>query len=309
MRIGIDLGGTKIEVIALSDQGVELFRKRVATPRGSYSDTLAAIKGLVDDAETATGQQGSVGIGIPGTISPFTGKVKNANSTWLNQQQLDQDLSTLLQREVRIANDANCMAVSEATDGAGKGKNIVLALILGTGCGSGIVINGKPHNGANGIGGEWGHNILPWQDEEEYAVTQSTPCYCGKHGCIEQFISGTGLCDDYERRSGVRLQGHEILLLSEQGNSLAEQSICAYERRLAKSLAAYINILDPDVVVLAGGVCNMERLYRNVPNLLNDYIFGRECFTEIKKAVHGDSSGVRGAAWLWPIKEDKHQAS
>lgn len=301
MRIGIDLGGTKIEVIALSNNGEELFRKRIATPRGSYPDTLAAIKSLVDDAEAATGQRGTVGIGIPGTISPFTGKVKNANSVWLNGQKLDKDLTALLGREVRIANDANCMAVSEATDGAGAGKKVVLALILGTGCGSGIVIDGKPWNGGNGIGGEWGHNELPWQDEEERAV--ETPCYCGKQRCIEQFLSGTGLCDDYERRSGTRLKGHEIAALAEQGDPTAEQTLQAYERRLAKALAAYTNMLDPDVIVFAGGVCNIERLYKNVPPLINEYIFGREFFTPIKKAVHGDSSGVRGAAWLWGIDE------
>lgn len=303
MRIGIDLGGTKIEVIALSDQGEELFRKRIPTPRGSYPDTLHAIKSLVDDAEAATQQKGSVGIGIPGTISPFTGKVKNANSVWLNGQPLDRDLAELLQRPVRIANDANCMAVSEATDGAGKGKNVVLALILGTGCGSGIVINGKPHNGANGIGGEWGHNPLPWQDDEEHAITQSTPCYCGRAGCIEQFVSGTGLCDDYERRAGQRLKGNEIVELAKQGDSIAEQTLQAYERRLAKSLASYVNTLDPDVIVFAGGVCNIDRLYTNVPPLVKEYIFGKEFFTEIKKAEHGDSSGVRGAAWLWGVEE------
>lgn len=303
MRIGIDLGGTKIEVIALSNQGQELFRKRIPTPRGSYTETLNAIKSLVDDTEAATGQKGTVGIGIPGTISPFTGKVKNANAVWLNGQSLDRDLANLLQRPVRIANDANCMAVSEATDGAGKGKNIVLALILGTGCGSGIVINGKPHNGANGIGGEWGHNPLPWQDAEEQAVTNNTPCYCGRSGCIEQFVSGTGLCDDYERRSGKRLKGNEITELAEQGDPIAEQSLQAYERRLAKSLACYVNTLDPDVIVFAGGVCNIDRLYTNVPPLVKEYIFGKEFFTEIKKAEHGDSSGVRGAAWLWGIGE------
>lgn len=303
MRIGIDLGGTKIEVIALSDAGEELFRKRIPTPRGSYQDTLIAIKSLVDDAEQATGVKGTVGIGIPGTISPFTGNVKNANSVWLNGQKLDHDLNILLQRTVRIANDANCMAVSEATDGAGAGYNIVLALILGTGSGSGIVINGKPHNGANGIGGEWGHNILPWQDAEELAISAKNQCYCGKSGCIEQFVSGTGLCDDYKRRSGQQLKGDEIVRLAEQGDAIAEQCLQAYERRLAKALAAYINVLDPDVIILAGGVCNIDRLYQNVPKLLADYIFGKECFTKIKKAVHGDSSGVRGAAWLWPLQE------
>ena len=299
MRIGIDLGGTKIEVIALSEQGQELFRKRVATPRGSYQDTLMAIKGLVDDAEAATGMTGTVGIGIPGTISPFSHKVKNANSVWLNGQPFDKDLATLLNREIRMANDANCMTVSEATDGAGAGSAVVLALILGTGCGSGIVINGKPHNGGNGIGGEWGHNPLPWQDEEERAVAESIPCYCGQRGCIEQFVSGTGLCDDYERRSGNRLKGNEIVALAEQGDQIAEQSLQAYERRLAKSLASYVNVLDPDVIVFAGGVCNIERLYTNVPKLMPNYIFGKEFHTPIRKAQHGDSSGVRGAAWLW----------
>ncbi|AHE64993.1 TPA: fructokinase [Pasteurella multocida] len=303
MRIGIDLGGTKIEVIALSNEGKELFRKRVPTPRGSYEATLAAIKGLVDDAEQATGQTGTVGIGIPGTISPFSHKVKNANSVWLNGQPLDKDLCRLLGREVRIANDANCMTVSEATDGAGAGSAVVLALILGTGCGSGIVIHGKPHHGGNGIGGEWGHNPLPWMDDEEKAVAQQTPCYCGKHGCIEQFVSGTGLCDDYERRSGKRLKGDEILALAEQGDTLAEQSFQAYERRLAKALSSYVNMLDPDVIVFAGGVCNVDRLYTNVPKLMPQYIFGHEFHTPIRKALHGDSSGVRGAAWLWPLEK------
>lgn len=302
MRIGIDLGGTKIEVIALSDHGEELFRKRVATPRGSYESTLLAIKGLVDDAEQATKQTGSVGIGIPGTISPFNNRVKNANSVWLNGELLDKDLRQLLNREIRIANDANCMTVSEATDGAGAGNHIVLALILGTGCGSGIVINGKPHNGSNGIGGEWGHNPLPWMDEEEQKIAHENKCYCGHHGCIEQFISGTGLCDDYERRSGQRLKGNEIVILAEQGDELAEKSLQAYERRLAKALSAYVNILDPDVIIFAGGVCNIDRLYTNVPKLMPEYIFGKEFQTPIRKALHGDSSGVRGAAWLWPLK-------
>ncbi|WP_439234268.1 fructokinase [Lonepinella koalarum] len=299
MRIGIDLGGTKIEVIALSDNGVELFRQRIATPRGDYVKSLQAIQYLVEQAENSTGQTGTVGIGIPGTISPVTGKVKNANSVWLNGQDLKRDLENLLKREVRIANDANCMAMSEAVDGAGAGKQIVLALILGTGCGSGIVINGKVHQGANGIGGEWGHNPLPWQDEEEQQIANTAPCYCGRQGCIELFVSGTGLCDDYQRRSGNRLNGKDIVRLSEQGDVIAEQSLQAYERRLAKSLASYMNVLDPDVVVLAGGVCNIERLYQNVPKLLPQSIFGKECSTPIKKAVHGDSSGVRGAAWLW----------
>ncbi|OOF36281.1 fructokinase [Rodentibacter mrazii] len=301
MRIGIDLGGTKIEVIALHHNGEILFRKRIPTPRGAYEATLLAIKSLVDEAEQETGQTGTVGVGIPGTISPFSLRVKNANSVWLNDQPLDKDLSQILNREVRIANDANCMTVSEATDGAGAGSAVVLALILGTGCGSGIVINGKPHNGGNGIGGEWGHNPLPWMDEEEQQIAQMSPCYCGRSGCIEQFVSGTGLCDDYTRRSGKHLKGHEIVALAEQGDEFAEQTLQAYERRLAKALSAYVNVLDPDVIVFAGGVCNIDRLYYNVPKLMPNYIFGKEFHTPIRKALHGDSSGVRGAAWLWPL--------
>ncbi|MBD1566506.1 fructokinase [Vibrio sp. SA48] len=302
MRIGIDLGGTKIEVIALSNQGEELFRKRIPTPRGSYEQTLKAIQGLVDDAEQATGQVGTVGVGIPGTVSPYSRRVKNANSVWLNGQPIDKDLSQLLKREVRVANDANCMAVSEATDGAGAGEKVVFALILGTGCGAGLVIDGKPHNGGNGIGGEWGHNPLPWQDPEEREFSDSTECYCGQSGCIEQFVSGTGLCADYERRSGKLLKGHEIVELSEAGDEIANKSLEAYERRLAKALASVINVLDPDVIVLAGGVCNIQRLYKSVPLLLQQYVFGFECHTPIKPALYGDSSGVRGSAWLWPAE-------
>ncbi|MDV7104964.1 fructokinase [Vibrio sp. TH_r3] len=300
MRIGIDLGGTKIEVIALSDQGDELFRKRVDTPQGSYQDTLYAIKGLVDDAEKATGQTGSVGVGIPGTISPYSKKVKNANSTWLNGKPIDVDLTILLKREVRVANDANCMAVSEATDGAGEGHKVVLALILGTGAGAGLVINGIPHAGGNGIGGEWGHNPLPWQNAEERAIGDATQCYCGQHGCIEQFVSGTGLCADYQRKSGTSLNGKQISELADQGDKTALLTLEVYEHRLAKSIASVINLLDPDVVVLAGGACNIKRLYENVPKILPNYTFGGECHTPIKAAIHGDSSGVRGAAWLWP---------
>lgn len=299
MRIGVDLGGTKIEAIALSDKGEELFRKRVDTPKGSYPDTLHAIKGLVMDAEEATGQTGTVGLGIPGTISPYSQKVKNANSTWLNGKPLDVDLTILLGREVRVANDANCMAVSEATDGAGAGYKMVLAVIIGTGAGAGIVVNGVPHAGGNGIGGEWGHNPLPWQDAEERNIADATPCYCGQHGCIEQFISGTGLCADYERRTGKLLKGKAISDLADGGDETALLTLEVYERRLAKSIASVVNLLDPDVVVLAGGVCNVTRLYSNVPKILPEYTFGGECHTPIKAAIHGDSSGVRGAAWLW----------
>ncbi|PID65653.1 MAG: fructokinase [Gammaproteobacteria bacterium] len=299
MRIGIDVGGTKIEIIALANDGRELYRERVATPK-DYHNSLQTIQSLIQRAESATGQTGTVGLGIPGTISPHTGLVKNANSVWLNGRPLDKDLTKLLGRPVRMANDANCMTISEATDGAGAGKRMVLALILGTGCGSGITIDKVPHNGQNGIGGEWGHNPLPWVDTEEQQIIEAMPpCYCGRKGCIEQFISGTGLCNDYFRRTGTRLKGAEIVKLSQENNPIAEQTLQAYERRLAKSLAAYVNILDPDVIIFAGGVCNIDRLYDNVPELMPAYIFGKEFHTPIRKAVHGDASGVRGAAWLW----------
>lgn len=300
MRIGIDLGGTKIEVIALSDEGRELFRKRVDTPRNDYERTLKAIQGLVNDAEQATGHRGSVGLGIPGTLSPFTGKVKNANSVWLNGQQLDEDLALLLEREVRIANDANCLAVSEATDGAGTGKKTVFAVIIGTGCGSGIALNGVAHAGGNGIAGEWGHNPLPWLDEDEFRFQQEVPCYCGKSGCIETFVSGTGFAEDYFRLSGTRLTGAEIIKRVDEQDPIAELALGRYERRLAKALANIINILDPDVVVFGGGMSNVDRLYSTLPLLIRQWVFGGECETPLLKAVHGDSSGVRGAAWLWP---------
>lgn len=299
MRIGIDLGGTKIEVIALADDGQELFRKRVSTPRHDYQQTIEAIAGLVFDAEAATGQKGSVGIGIPGTISPFTGKVKNANSVWLNSQPLDKDLAALLDRPVRIANDANCLAVSEATDGAGAGAKVVFAVIIGTGCGSGVAIQGQVHVGGNGIAGEFGHNPLPWIDDEEFAYQKATPCYCGKRGCIETFVSGTGFATTYQFKTGQALKGAEIMQLVEQGDAQAITAIEDYERRLAKALAHVVNLLDPDVIVLGGGMSNVNRLYDNIPRLMKEYAFGGECETPVRKAVHGDSSGVRGAAWLW----------
>ena len=304
MRIGIDLGGTKIEVIALSEEGHELFRKRVDTPRNDYQRTLKAIEGLIHDAEQHTAHRGSIGLGIPGTLSPFTGKVKNANSVWLNGQKLDEDLSLLLNREVRIANDANCLAVSEATDGAGEGKKAVFAVIIGTGCGSGIALHGEAHAGGNGIAGEWGHNPLPWMDEDEIRFQQEVPCYCGKAGCIESFVSGTGFAEDYFRLSDQRIKGSEIMELVEQDDPVAELALGRYERRLAKALASVINILDPDVIVLGGGMSNVDRLYKTLPLLIKQWVFGGECETPILKAKHGDSSGVRGAAWLWPAERN-----
>lgn len=301
MRIGIDLGGTKIEVIALSDEGESLFRHRIDTPRDDYPKTVEAIVSLVKLAEEKTGQQGSVGVGIPGTLSPVTQRVKNANSTWLNGQPLDKDLEQALQREVRIANDANCLAVSEAVDGAAAGKNTVFAVIIGTGCGAGVALNGHAHIGGNGNAGEWGHNPLPWMDEDELRYREEVPCYCGKQGCIETFISGTGFATDYQRLSGITLKGAEIIQKLEQQDAVAELAMSRYELRLAKSLAHIVNILDPDMIVMGGGMSNNDRLYQTVPLLMKKWVFGGECDTPVRRAVHGDSSGVRGAAWLWPL--------
>ncbi|MDZ7279268.1 fructokinase [Pantoea eucrina] len=302
MRIGIDLGGTKIEVIALSDQGHELFRHRVNTPRDDYTATVQAMVDLVTLAEEKTGQRGSVGVGIPGSLSPYTHRVKNANSTWLNGQPLDKDLAQALNRDVRIANDANCLAVSEAIDGAGAGQSLVFAVIIGTGSGAGVAINGAARIGGNGNAGEWGHNPLPWMDEDELRYRAEVPCYCGQQGCIETFVSGTGFAIDYQRLSGQQRKGNEIMELIAQQDPVAELAMSRYETRLAKSLAQVVNLLDPDVIVLGGGMSNNDRLYHTVPTLMKQWVFGRECETPVRKAMHGDSSGVRGAAWLWPLQ-------
>ncbi|EDX0769301.1 fructokinase [Salmonella enterica] len=301
MRIGIDLGGTKTEVIALDDAGEQRFRHRLPTPREDYQQTIETIAALVDMAEQATGQTGSVGIGIPGSLSPYTGVVKNANSTWLNGQPFDNDVSRRLKREVRLANDANCLAVSEAVDGAAAGAQTVFAVIIGTGCGAGVALNGQALIGGNGTAGEWGHNPLPWMDDDELRYREEIPCYCGKQGCIETFISGTGFATDYQRLSGKALKGDEIIRLVDTQDAVAELAISRYELRLAKALAHVVNILDPDVIVLGGGMSNVERLYKTVPSLMKSFVFGGECETPVRKAQHGDSSGVRGAAWLWPL--------
>ncbi|KJM65052.1 fructokinase [Pluralibacter gergoviae] len=301
MRIGIDLGGTKTEVIALSDRGEALYRHRLPTPRDDYRQTIEVIARLVAAAEKETGQRGSVGVGIPGAISPFSGRVKNANSTWLNGQPFDKDLSRRLDREVRIANDANCLAVSEAVDGAAAGAQTVFAVIIGTGCGAGVALGGRAHIGGNATAGEWGHNPLPWMDADELRYREEVPCYCGRQGCIETFISGTGFATDYQRLSGQAREGSEIIRLADEQDPLAGLALTRYELRLAKSLAHVINILDPEVIVLGGGMSNVDRLYKTVPPLIKQFVFGGECETPVRKAVHGDSSGVRGAAWLWPM--------
>lgn len=299
MRIGIDLGGTKTEVIALADSGEQCYRHRLPTPH-DYEQTIDTIVRLVTMAETATGQHASVGIGIPGAISRQRSVVKNANSTWLNGNALDKDVARRLGRDVRVANDANCLAVSEATDGAAAGAQTVFAVIIGTGCGAGVAIHGGCHAGSNGTAGEWGHNPLPWMDEDEWQYQKEVPCYCGKRGCIETFISGTGFATDYRRVSGITRDGADIMALAHQGDSIALSCIARYEMRLAKSLAHVVNILDPDVIVLGGGMSNVKRLYDTLPALIMPWVFGGEFETPVRRAIHGDSSGVRGAAWLWP---------
>ena len=299
VRIGVDLGGTKIEFVALERDGRELHRHRVATPREDYEGTVRAIADGVMDIERGLGREATVGVGIPGTISRITQTVKNANSTWIIGKPFDRDLCRALGREVRCANDANCLAVSEATDGAGAGKHLVFAVILGTGCGGGLAVDGRVHNGRNGVAGEWGHTALPWMKADEYP---GSPCYCGMRGCIETWISGTGLEMDYERATKLKLRGKEIIARCEAGEAEAVASVQRYEDRLTRSLSQLVNILDPDVIVVGGGVSQVPRLYQNVPQKLKEYVFGREADTPVLVAKHGDASGVRGAAWLWPAE-------
>jgi fructokinase len=295
MRIGIDLGGTKIEVVALDADGRERFRQRIASPKGNYLATIGAIQGLVGMAEQVVGPS-SVGIGIPGAVSPATGLIKNSNSTWLNGQPLAQDLVAALGREVRLANDANCFALSEAVDGAGAGKRVVFGVIVGTGTGGGLTIDGRTIIGANAIAGEWGHNPLPWPDAGEWP---GPACYCGRTGCIETFLSGPALERDYAAASGTRLDAQSIVNRAEAGEPEATAVLERYERRMARALASVINVVDPDAIVLGGGLSNIERLYRNLPKLWGRFVFSDAVATPLVRAVHGDSSGVRGAAWLW----------
>ncbi|HRW60103.1 MAG TPA: ROK family protein [Defluviicoccus sp.] len=297
MRIGIDLGGTKIEGIVLDAAGEVRWRRRVATPRDDYAGTLAAVAALVQALERDCGARCSVGVGIPGTLSAATGRVKNANATWLNDRALDADLVQALGRPIRLANDANCLAVSEASDGAGAGAHVIFGVILGTGVGGGIVVHGRPLAGANGIAGEWGHNPLPWPGPDELP---GPPCYCGKHGCIETFLSGPGFQRDFEDATGQALAPPEIAARAVAGEPAAAAALCRYEHRLARALASVINVLDPDVIVLAGGMSNIERLYATVPTLWRAFVFSDAVVTRLARNHHGDSSGVRGAAWLWP---------
>ncbi|AGH98678.1 ROK family protein [Micavibrio aeruginosavorus] len=333
MRIGIDLGGTKTEIICLDkNNGKELYRQRVPTQKGSYESTITTIRGLVEQAESTLGQTGTVGVGIPGTVSRDTGLVKNANSTWLIGKPLDKDLSDALGRPIRTENDANCLAVSEATDGAGAGKSVVFAVIIGTGCGAGIAVDGRAVPGINGIGGEWGHNPLPYPTvhnpdaQSLFGAFESAPgvtdtlhgyftddvklseypgplCYCGRRGCLETWISGTGFKNDYHRVTGDALSTHDIIAASKANEPKATAALHRYADRVARGLAGVINILDPDIVVLGGGMSNVDALYDLLPKIWGRYIFSDQVNTALAPARHGDSSGVRGAAWLWSRDE------
>ena len=302
-RIGVDLGGTKTEVIALSESGRELLRRRVATPRGDYAGTVKGTADLVRSIESEIGVHGSVGVAIPGTLSRASGVVKNANSVWLNGRPLDRDLSAALDRPVRIQNDANCFAVSEATDGAGRDAGIVFGVILGTGIGGGLVIDGRIIDGPMGVTGEWGHNPLPSPLDSE---RPGPSCYCGRSGCLETFLSGPGMAERFVEGGGPALTAAQIAAAADDGDPAALAHMERYIDRLARGLAGVINILDPDVIVLGGGLSGIAALYSELPERLPAYVFTDRLDTRILPPVHGDSSGVRGAAWLWPPNRDSH---
>jgi fructokinase len=296
MRIGVDLGGTKIETIALTDRGEILARERRPSPAGDYRATVQAVADAVVALEAGLEGKGNVGVGIPGAISPANGLIKNANSTWLIGKPFDRDLAGLLGRPVRMANDANCFALSEATDGAGKGAAIVFGVILGTGVGGGLVIDGRCVAGRNAIAGEWGHNPLPWPEPAE---RPGPDCYCGKRGCIETFLSGPALARDHFAATGRQCTPPEIVAAAATDRD-AENTLRRFDERLARALATVINVIDPDVIVLGGGLSNLDRLYTNVPALWGAHVFSDRIETKLVPPRHGDSSGVRGAAWLWP---------
>lgn len=331
LRLGIDFGGTKTEIIGLSAaNGKELYRKRIPTVKGNYQQTLESFKGLVLEAEQSVNMAGTVGVCIPGSISDDTNTVKNCNATWVNGQPLQSDLEALLDRKIKVQNDANCFTVSEATDGAASGANVVFGVIIGTGCGGGVVIDGKPHKGVNGIGGEWGHNPLPnpriysknkpehpfevssnqatpydyYTDDISWAEYPGPECFCGRRGCQELWISGTGFKMDYKRVTGEEISTHDIIANAKIGEEKAVTALNRYMDRLARALAVVINILDPDVIVLGGGMSNVVNLYREVPKIWGQYVFSDVVHTKLKAPIYGDSSGVRGAAWLWAESED-----
>lgn len=296
MRWGIDLGGTKVEILGLDEHGQEVFRRRVATPRDSYSAIVDTIADLVGDAETSIGRRGSVGIGTPGAVSPATGLMKNANTTTLNGKPLAEDLKVALGREIWLANDANCFALSEAVDGAARHAETVFGVILGTGTGAGVVLDRKVLSGRHAIAGEWGHNPLPWMTPAEFP---GHPCWCGQSGCLETYLSGPAFEADYERHAGERLNAAAIAARKDE-DPVAAATLERYLDRLARGLASIINVLDPDAIVLGGGLSNLEILYTEVPRRWGRYVFSDVVSTELVPPAHGDSSGVRGAAWLPP---------
>ena len=300
MRIGVDLGGTKIEIIALDDNGATVLKRRVKTPMGDYAGTVRTIVDLASSAQSQIGASATVGIATPGAVSPQSGLLRNSNSAVLNGKPLDRDIANALGQPVRLENDANCLAISEAVDGAGAGCGVVFGAILGTGVGGGIVIQKQVITGLNRIGGEWGHNPLPWATESERLGHR---CYCGKHGCIETFLSGAGLTREYFSLSQKELPAEQIAAAEEAGEPNAVRTLATYKHRLARNLAALVNILDPDVIVLGGGISNINHLYDGLPELIGQHTFSDGIRTRVVRAAHGDSSGVRGAAWLWPIKK------
>jgi fructokinase len=297
MRIGIDLGGTKIEGIALAAGGGIVARRRLPTPREDYEGTLSALVNLVHGLEREAAETGTVGIGTPGAVSPATGRIKNANSTWLNGRPLGFDLETRLGRPVRLANDANCFALSEAVDGAAADARTVFGVIVGTGTGGGLVVNRRLEIGKNAIAGEWGHNPLPWPSEDEQ---DGRPCYCGKRGCVETFLSGPGWSEDHARRHGESLAPETIAERAASGDPACGDSVERYTDRMARALAMVINVVDPDAIVLGGGMSRLDALYARVPEGWGRYVFSDRVDTALRPARHGDASGVRGAAWLWP---------
>jgi fructokinase len=295
IRFGIDLGGTKIEIVALADDGHELLRRRVATPKEDYAAILSMVERLILDAEAELGESGSVGVGTPGSISRATGLLRGSNSVCLNGKPIKADLEALLERPVQITNDANCFALSEATDGGGAGAEVVFGVILGTGVGAGIVVRGEILTGPNAIAGEWGHNPLPWPRDDE---RPGHPCFCGRSGCIETFLSGPGIERDHLRATGEAATAHDIGARAAIGDAACMATMRRYEERLARSLAHVINILDPDAIVLGGGMSNVAGLYASVPALWKSWVFSDRVDTKLVRHAHGDSSGVRGAAWL-----------
>ena len=297
MRFGLDLGGTKMEAVLLDDTGEIVWRERRPTPAEDYQAIIETIAALVAQAAIETAQEMTVGIGMPGSLSPKTGLARNSNTQCLNGQAIKQDLESAMAREVRLANDANCFALSEATDGAGAGAQSVFGVIIGTGCGGGLVFDGKLQNGANGIGGEWGHNPLAAPTADELP---GPPCYCGRHGCNEVWISGSGFARDHEAIAGEKLTAEQIIASDSAAAKASFERLCD---RIARALGAVINVVDPDVIVLGGGLSNVDVLYTHIPEIWDGYIFSDVIETRLVKNKHGDSSGVRGAAWLWPLNK------